>query len=78
MNELLLLNVLHELHVVVLRGLSPRYEVLLHPLRALTGLLPATLQRLLLVTKCSINLNVGLPYVLLGHCVTQGRRDFRS
>ena len=80
-NVLLLLDVFHELHVVVLgvlRCLAPRCRrLMLDPLCALTHHLARAEYGLLLLSDVPVDLDVPLPAILLGDDVPQGRVDLR-
>ena len=77
---LLLLDVFHELHVIVLgilRGLAPRCRLMLDPLCALAHHLAIAEYGLLLLSDVPVDLDVRLPTILLGDDVPQGRVDLR-
>jgi len=79
-NMLLLLDVFHELHVIVLgilRCLAPRCNLMLDPLCALAHHLAIAENGLLLLSDVSVDLDVPLPTILLGDDVPQGRVDLR-
>lgn len=77
---LLLLDVFHELHVIILgilRGLAPRCRLMLDPLCALAHHLAGAEYGLLLLSDVPVDLDVPLPTILLGNDVPQGRVDLR-
>jgi hypothetical protein len=79
-NVLLLLDVFHELHVVVLgvlRCLAPRCRLMLDPLCALAHHLAGSEYGLLLLSDVPVDLDIPLPAILLGDYVPQGRIDLR-
>jgi len=77
---LLLLDVFHELHVIILgilRGLAPRCRLMLDPLCALAHHLASAEYGLLLLSDVPVDLDVPLPTILLCDDVPQGRVDLR-
>ena len=77
---LLLLDVFHELHVIILgilRGLAPRCRLMLDPLCALAHHLAGEEYGLLLLSDVPVDLDVPLSAILLGYDVPQGRVDLR-
>ncbi len=80
MNMLLLLDVFHELHVIVLailRCWAPRCHLMLDPLCALTHHLVCAEYGLLLLGDIPVDLDIALPAILFRDDVTQGRVDLR-
>ena len=80
MNVLLLLDVFHELHVIVLgilRCWAPRCHFMLDPLCALAHHLACAQYRLLLLGDIPVDLDIALPAILFCDDVTQGRVDLR-